>query len=86
MPKPWHHAWLSFVFMNIFRLGGVLNDNYSFIDEWDILSTIPFSIAAAIILYTLKSKLQTKLEIHYLKKEIDSVLKNFDDDKPNEHH
>jgi hypothetical protein len=83
VPRPWHHMWISFIAMNIHRFLCVLNDNYQYIDEWDVLTTAPFTIVAIVSLYFLKRKLQTRLQILHLHQDVEAALKKFTDESEN---
>lgn len=86
IPRPWHHAWLSFFVINIHRFVGTVNSNYGFVDEAEILYTIPISLVSIIILYVLKAKFKTQLQAINLYKDVESALNMFQNESKKENH
>lgn len=70
----WYHSIAIPIAVYTFQLVGVFNDDVGYIDEYEFIYSIPFTLVILTILYFIRSRISTYLKAVDLKKEVDNQI------------
>ena len=70
----WYYSIAIPISVYIFQLGGVINDDVAFVDEFEFVYSLPISIIIILILFFLRSKISIFLKAKDIKKQMDEQM------------
>ena len=70
----WYYSIAIPISIYIFQLGGVINDDVEFNDEYEFIYSLPISIIIILILFFIRSKLSIFLKAKDIKKQMDEQM------------
>ena len=71
----WVHALIIPISVYLFQLIAVINDSELYMDEVELIYTVPFLVVILVILYFIRSKISIYIQAVDLKKEMDENMR-----------